>query len=53
MKNCFLADSRELVAVRLTSPAEPKNVCFLLSGHDVRRVHEKFSSRQFQRAIGC
>ena len=21
---------------------EPKNVCFLLSRHDVRRVHEKF-----------
>ena len=32
---------------------EPKNVWFLLSRHDVRRVHEKFSSRRFERAIGC
>ena len=34
-------------------PAEPKNVSFLLSRHDVRRVHEKFSSCRFERAIGC
>ena len=34
-------------------PPEPKNVSFLLSRHDVRRVHEKFSSRRFGRAIGC
>ena len=34
-------------------PPEPKNVWFLLSRHDVRRVHEKFSSRRFGRAIGC
>ena len=32
---------------------EPKNVWFLLSRHDVRQVHEKFSSRRFGRAIGC
>ena len=32
---------------------EPKNVWFLLSRHDVRRVHEKFSSGRFGRAIGC
>ena len=32
---------------------EPKNFWFLLSCSDVRRVHEKFSSRRFQRAIGC
>ena len=32
---------------------EPKNVWFLLSRHDVRRVHEKFSSRRFGRAVGC
>ena len=92
MKNFLLADSRELLAVRLilaswtqkrlipsfytwyTSsswkiffspiraswwllqsfrPSEPKNVWFLLSRHDVRRVHEKFSSRRFERANGC
>ena len=34
-------------------PPEPKNVWFLLSGHDVRRVDEKFSSRRFERADGC
>ena len=32
---------------------DPKNVLFLLSRHDVRRVHEKFSSRRFERAIDC
>ena len=34
-------------------PREPKNVWFLLSRHDVRRVHEKFSSRRFEQAHGC
>ena len=34
-------------------PPEPKNVWFLLSRHDVRRVHEKFSSRPFELANGC
>ena len=92
MKNFLLADSSELLAVRLilaswtqklliptfstwcTSsswkiffpliratywlldsfwPPEPKNVWFLLSGHDVPRVHEKFSSRRYERADGC
>ena len=33
-------------------PPEPKNVWFLLSRHDVRRVHEKSSTRRFQRADG-
>ena len=92
MKNFFLADSSELLAVRLISaswakkrliptfliwytsswwkilfspirasfwlldsfrPPEPKNVWFLLSRHDVRRVDEKFSSRRFERAFDC
>ena len=30
-------------------PPEPNNVWFLLSRYDVRRVHEKFSSRRFER----
>ena len=30
----------------------PKNVWFPLSRHDVRRVHEKFSSLGFEQAIG-
>ena len=34
-------------------PPELRNVWFLLSRHDVRRVHEKFSCRRFQRADGC
>ena len=33
-------------------PPEPKNVWFLLSRHNVRRVDEKFSSRRFERADG-
>ena len=92
MKNFLLADSSELMAVRLIltswaqkrliptfetwctwswwkiliSPIraswwllesfrhpEPKNVRFPLSRHDVRRVHEKFSSRRFERVVGC
>ena len=92
MKNFLLADSRELLAVRLISsswaqkrliptfwtrctssawkiffspiraswwlldsfrPPEPKNVWFLLSRQDVRRVNEKFSSRRYERAGGC
>ena len=32
---------------------EPKNKWFLVCRHDARRVHEKFSSRRFQRADGC
>ena len=34
-------------------PPEAKNVWLLLSRHDVRRVHEKFSSCRFERAHGC
>ena len=32
---------------------EPKNVSFLLSRHNVRRVHEKLSSRRSEQADGC
>ena len=52
MKNSYHADSSELMAVRVISASWPKNVWFLLSRHDVRRVHEKFSSLRFERAIG-
>ena len=34
-------------------PPDPKNVWFVLSRHDVRRVHEKFSSCRSERAICC
>ena len=92
MKNFLLADSSELMAVRLISASwvqkrliatfktwcgssswkiffssiraswsllksfrlpENKNVWFLLSRHDVRGVHEKFSSRLLEKANGC
>ena len=92
MKNFFLADSIELMAVTVISaswvqkrlistfqtwctscswkiffspiraswwllesfrPPEPKSVWLLLSRYDVRRVHEKFSSRRFERTDGC
>ena len=53
MKNFLLADSSELLAV-LDSflPPVPKNVSSLLSRHDVRQVHEKFSSCRFEQANG-
>ena len=92
MKNFLLADSSELLAVRLISaswaqkgliptfltwctssswkiffspiranfwllnsfrPPEPKNVWFLLSRHDLRRVDEKLSSPRFERPDDC
>ena len=34
-------------------PPDPKNVWFPLSRHDVRLVHEKFSSARFEQADGC
>ena len=52
MKNYFLADSVELMAVRLILASRVQNVWFQLSRHDVRRVHEKFSSQRFERADG-
>ena len=42
IKNFFLADSRELMGVRIISASWAKNVWFPLSRHDVPRVHEKF-----------
>ena len=35
------------------SPPQPKNVWFLLSRYDVRKVHEKLFSRRYERVIGC
>ena len=52
MKNFLLDDSNERMGVRLISVSWAQNVWFLLSRHDVRQVHEKFSSRRFGRAIG-
>ena len=52
-KNFLVADSGEQMPVDSLRPPEPKNVWFLLSRHDVLRVHEKFSSRRFRRADAC
>ena len=53
MKNFNLADSNKQMAVRLILALWAKNVWFLLSRHDVRRIHEKFSSLRFERVDGC
>ena len=54
MKNFLLADSTELMAVRLILVSSTqKQVILLLCRNDVRRVHEKFSFRRFERAYGC
>ena len=53
IKKISLAHSSELMGVRLISASWAKNAWFLLSRHDVRQVHEKFSSRRFERAICC
>ena len=52
MKNFLLADSSELMAVRLIFASWAQKQVILLCRHDVRRVHEKFSSRRFERGIG-
>ena len=60
MKNFLLADSSEPMALRLISVCWAwwlldsfRPAWFLLSRHDVRRVHEKFSSRRFELANAC
>ena len=42
MKNIHLADSNEVMVVRLISDSEPKNVSLLLSRDGVSRVHKNF-----------
>ena len=53
MKNFLLADLASWWLLDTFRPREPKNLCLLLYRHDVRQVHEKFSSRRFERANGC
>ena len=53
MKNFLLADSSELMAVRHILASWAKKKWFLLCRHDKRRVHEKFSSRRFERTDRC
>ena len=53
MKNFLVADSSELMAVRLILASWAQKQVIPTFRHAVRRVHEKFSSRQFERADGC
>ena len=53
MKNFLFADSASLWLLDSFWHPEPKNKWFLLCRHDVRRVHEKFSSRRFEQAYRC
>ena len=53
MKNFLLADSSELMAVRLILASWAQKRLTLLSRHELRRVDEKFSSRRFEGADGC
>ena len=53
MKNFLLADSNKLMTVRLISAYLSQKRLNPTSRHDVRLVHEKFSSRRFEQAHGC
>ena len=53
MKNMFSPIRGSWWVLDSSRPPEPKNVWFLLYRHDVRRIHEKFSSRGFERTDGC
>ena len=48
MKNFLIADSGEQTPLRLITAFWAQKRLFLLSRHDVRRVHEKFSYRRFR-----
>ena len=53
MKNFSFTDSSELMAVRLISASWAQKRFIPTFRHYVRRVHEKFSFRRFERADGC
>ena len=53
MKNIHLADSNEVMVVRLISAYSAKKRLFLLFRHDVRRVHQEYFSCRFEPANGC
>ena len=53
MKNFHLAGWNKLLAVRLISAFSSQKRLIPLSRHDVRGVHEKFSSRLLEQANGC
>ena len=51
MKNFLLADRAGWWLLDSFRPPEPKNLWFLLSRHDVCRVHENFSSRPIRTSL--
>ena len=53
MKYFLHVDGIEVMSVILNLDSWAQNVWFSMSRHDVRGVDEKFSSRRFERAIGC
>ena len=53
MKNFLLAIPASTLLLDSFRPPEAKNVGFLLSRHDVRRVHEKFSFRRLLQVHCC
>ena len=53
MKNFFPPIRANWSVLESFRSHEPKNVWFVLSRHDVGRVHEKFCSGRFERADGC
>ena len=53
MKNFIVSIRTSLWLLDSFPPPEPKNVLLLLSKKGVRRVHEKFSPRRFERGSGC
>ena len=53
MKNFFSPIRANWLTLESFRPPEPKNVWSSLSRHDVRRVHENFFSRRFERTDMC
>ena len=53
IQNVFLADSSELLGVRVISASWAQKRLFPLVRHDVRRVEEKYFSHRFERTDGC
>ena len=53
IKIFFLADSSQLICVRVISASWAQKRLFPLSRHDVRRVYKKIFSRWFARTDGC
>ena len=49
----YFLDMMYVVFMKNFRSREPKNVWLLLSRHDVRRAHEKFSFRRLEQADGC